>query len=337
MNKQITIRDVAKEAGVSRQTISRAFNDKGEISPETKQHVLDVAQRMGYRPSGLARSLTTNRTYTVGLLIPDISYHFYSLIAKGVETVSSAAGYGLYLANTLRDIQRETQALDTLWDRRVDGAILYASFLSPGQLAEYVERYQHVVFINCQTVPDGKGKIATINVDDTFGAQTAVAHLLENGHIRIAFLSGPEFSVSGRRRRAGYEQAFKAHGLTADPNLVYECFPDIEGGYEIAQQLLEDHPEVTAILAYNDMTAVGAMRACQDRGIKIPKEIAIIGFDDIPLASILRPSLTTVRIGKQDLGQQAMTTLLAMIEGKSDEIATEQIITPELVIRESAP
>jgi len=337
MNKQITIRDVAKKAGVSRQTVSRAFNDKGEISPETKQHVLDVAQRMGYRPSGLARSLTTNRTYTVGLLIPDIAYHFFSLIARGVETISSAAGYSLYLVNTLKDVQREKQALDTLWDRRVDGAILYASFLSPEQLADYVERYRHVVFINCQTVPEGKGKTATINVDDAFGAQTAVSHFIENGHSRIAFLSGPDISISGRRRMAGFEQAFTDHGLIADKDLIYECFPDIQGGYKITKQLLDDHPDVTAILAYNDIAAVGAMRACQDMGRIIPDDIAIIGFDDIPMASVLRPSLTTVRISKQDLGKLAMTILLAMIEGKKDGLIAEQTITPELVIRESAP
>jgi len=335
MSKQITIRDVAKEAGVSRQTVSRAFNDKGEISPETKQHVLDIAQRMGYRPSGLARSLTTNRTYTVGLLIPDISYHFFSLIAKGVETISSAAGYSLFLVNTLRNAQRETQALDTLWDRRVDGIILYASFLSPEQLAEYVARYQHVVFINCQNVPEGKGKIATINVDDAFGAKTAVTHFIENGHSHIAFLSGPDFSISGRRRLAGFEQGFQENGFTVNQNLIYECFPDFQGGYDRTTQLLKDHPEVTAILAYNDMTAVGAMRACQDIGRKIPDDVVIIGFDDIPMASILRPALTTIRISKQDLGKLAMSMLIDLIDGQ-EKVIQSQVIKPTLVVRESA-
>ena len=337
MNKPITIRDVAKEAGVSRQTVSRAFNDKGEISPETKQHVLDVAQRMGYRPSGLARSLTTNRTYTTGLLIPDISIHFFSLIAKGAEAVATEAGYSMFLVNTLKNIQLETAGLDALWDRRVDGAILYASFLSPERLSAYIERFQHVVFINCNAIPMVSGKTAIINVDDQAGAKMAVSHLIESGRTRIAFIAGPSLSASGQRRMAGFEQGFLDHGLVPDPQLIYGFEPELNAGYRAAQALFAAHPDVDAILAYNDDIAVGAMQACAELGRKIPDDVAIIGFDDIPIASIIRPSLTTVRIGKQDLGKLAMNTLIAMIEGKSDQIESEQIITPQIILRDSAP
>lgn len=335
MSKQITIRDVAKEAGVSYQTVSRALNNKGEISETTKQHVLDVAQRMGYRPSSLARGLTTNRTYTIGLLVPDISIHFFSLMVKGAEAVSAAAGYSVYLVNTLKDLQLETSALDTLWDRRVDGAVLYASLLSPEQLRMYIERFEHAVFINCLNVPMIEGKSAAINVDDQEGARLAVSHFIENGHSKIAFLSGPEISISGRRRMDGFVQGFKDYDLVADHNLIYECVPYTQGGYDTTIQLLKDHPDVTAVLAYNDMTAVGAIRACQDMGRKIPDDIAISGFDDIPMASVFRPTLTTVRIGKQDLGRLAMSTLIAMIEGEANSVETKQVITPQLVVRDS--
>ncbi|MDF1516065.1 MAG: LacI family DNA-binding transcriptional regulator, partial [Anaerolineae bacterium] len=189
MKKTITIRDVAREAGVSHQTVSRAFNDKGEISPETKQHVLTVAREMGYRPSGLARSLSTNRTHTVGFIIPDITSVFFSLIAKGAESVSAQKGYSFFLVNTYRDILHQTKALETLWDNRADGIILYASFPPEQELREYVELFQHIVYINSQSVPMIAGKTAAINVDDYAGANLAVSHLLAGGHSKIAYLT----------------------------------------------------------------------------------------------------------------------------------------------------
>ncbi len=337
MTKSITIRDVARAAGVSRQTVSRAFNNKSEISPETKQHVLEVARSMGYRPSGLARSLSTNRTYTIGLLIPDNSIHFFALITKGAEDAAVAAGYSLFLVNTLRDIQRETIGLDTLWDRRVDGAILYASFLSPQQLSAYVDRFQHVVFINCQTIPTTSGKTASINVDDRAGARLAVSHFIQSGRSRIAFLAGPLMSISGQRRLTGYEQGFLDHDQTMDADLIHQVTPTLHTGYEDTMTLLKNHPDVNAILAYNDDIAVSAMNACADSGRRVPDDVAIIGFDDIPIAAVIRPSLTTVRIGKQDLGKLAMNTLIGLIEGENNQNNIEIKISPKLVIRDSAP
>jgi len=337
MNKQITIRDVARKAGVSRQTVSRAFNNKGEISEGTKQHVLDVARQMGYRPSGVARSLVTNRTFSVGLLIPDIALHFFSLIVRGAEAAASAAGYSMYLVNTLKNQQLEAKALDSLWDRRIDGAILYASFLTPEQLEEYVERFQYTVFINCNAVPRIVGKTATINIDDQEGARLAVAHLQKNGHKKIALISGPSISISGQRRLQGFKDAHTEFGLPIDPSLIIGFTGDQQQFRQEISHLLTENSGVTAILAHNDDMAIGTMQIAEELGKRIPEDIEIIGFDDIPLASIIKPNLTTLRIGKQDLGALAMKTLITMIEGKIDEYAADKIIIPQLLVRESSP
>lgn len=334
MTKSITIRDVAREAGVSHQTVSRAFNDKGEISEETKQHVLEVAERMGYRPSGLARSLSTNRTQTVGFLVPDISNEFFSLMVRGAEKVTAEAGYSLFLVNTLKNLELETSALDTLWDRRVDGAVLYASLLSEDQLETYVERFENVVFINSPNVPMLEGKSVSINVDDQQGARLAVEHFASKSHSRIAFISAPEISSSGRRRLEGYKQGLSENGIPLDGTLIYECIPDPEGGYQATTNLLRANPDITAILAYNDYSAIGVVQACEDLDKKIPEDIAMISFDDIPIASVLRPSLSTVRIDIQDLGSLAMETLIGLIEGEKG-IPPKQVIQPKLILRQT--
>jgi DNA-binding LacI/PurR family transcriptional regulator len=289
---------------------------------------------MGYRPSGLARGLSTNRTYTVGFLVPDNSHHFFSLMVRGAEAFSSDAGYSLLLANTLKNQELETSALNNLWDRRVDGAILYASLLSPEQLTTYIERLEHVVFINSPNVPMLESKSVSINVDDQLGARIAVQHFVSKGHTQIALISAPMISSSGRRRLDGYRQALSDFGLPVDEDLICECIPHTEGGYNAVTHLLQAHPDITAILAYNDLSAIGAIRACEDHGKKIPDDIAIIGFDDIPMASLLRPSLSTVRIDKQALGSLAMETLLGLIEGNKDTPQI-QIIQPRLILRQT--
>jgi LacI family transcriptional regulator len=334
MKKSITIRDVARAAGVSRQTVSRAFNDKGEISPETKRHVLEVAEKLGYRPSHLARSLSINRTNNVGIIVPDITYPFFARIVKGAEEVSFSAGYNLFLINTYVDGKKEIDALDSLWDRRVDGAILYGSLLPDDKLGAYVERLKYTVLINCAVKDTTNDTLATITVDDQMGAYKAVEKFIQLGRKNIAFLNGPRFSRSADLRLKGYQKCLQDHGIPVDDDIVLQDHYSIEHSYKSASSLIQIKPEIDAILAYNDDVALGTLNACLDNGRTVPREIAIIGFDDSPLAAAVRPSLSSIRIGKRDLGRLAMTTLIAMIEGQSG-ISRNQIIEPNLILRNS--
>lgn len=333
--KKATIIDVAKEAGVSTMSVSRAINNKKGISKETRQRILDIANKLGYRPSGVARSLSTNRTYSVGILVPDITFHFFSHIVRGAEEVASKRGYNLILANTFKDDSREEAALSSLWDKRVDGAILYGSFLPQEQLLNYIDLFQHTVMINCEISETIANRVATINIDDVQGAYIGTNHFIESGCENIAILTAPGISIAGKRRLEGYKQALREASIPLNEELIKHSNLITSSGYDMTMKLLTDFPEVDAILAHNDIIAAGAIRACQDKGSKVPEDISIIGFDDIPLASIFRPSISTLRIGKRDLGKTAMGMLIDLIENQQEAELPNEIITPEFLLRES--
>ena len=336
--KTVTIRDVARAAGVSYQTVSRAFNNKDDISEATRQRIFEIAEQMGYRPSHVARSLSIQRTYNIGIIIPDIAHHFFAQIVGGAEEIATSAGYNLILVNSFKDAMRGARALDALWGQRVDGAILYGSFFSSEELLKRVEKIERSVLINCELDAGNlNGSIAIINVDDQSGAQAAVRHLVAHDRKRIALLVQQTISLSGRRRAAGYRQAMQALGMAVDESLIRDFSIEQGGGYQTAQRLLQEHPDVNAIIAHNDFIAAEAMSACLDAGRQVPDDVAVIGFDDDPLASIVRPRLTTLRIDKREIGRLAMRTLLEMIEGKVGGNPPGQIITPRLIVRESAP
>lgn len=334
MNKRITIADLAEAAGVSTMTVSRAINNKDGISEETRQHILQLAHEMGYRPSSLARGLVTQRTATVGLVVPDIANPFFSQIARGVENVAYANGYNVFLLNTDEDIDREMTALNSLWEKRVDGLILCSSRLDPAQLTTRLERFPFVILINRFLETDVAG-VCTIDVDDKGGAKQAVDHFIASGHTHVAFVAGPEHSLSSRQRLEGYRLSLNAHQLPFREEYIKHCVPDTEGGYAAAMALLNNSPKITAVFAFNDLTATGVLRACADLNRRVPNDVAIIGVDDIPLASLVTPALSTLRIGKRELGATAMRILTQLMNGKLLVDNCHQIITPELVLRQS--
>jgi LacI family transcriptional regulator len=330
--RRVTIKDVAREAGVSAQTVSRAINDKDEISPETRDRVLRIARRLGYRPNGIARSLATQRTRNVGLVVPDVSNPFFAAVARGIQDASHQAGYNVFLCNTDEKVERETSAIHSLEAQRVDGILLCSSRLSEEDLIQLADRYRPLVSVNRQIDHPETGCVL---VDDAQGAADAVRYLLRLGHRDIGLLVGPWASHSGKRRADGYRQAMREQGLVPRGNWRLHCSPQVEGGQEAALQLLCRAPELTALLAYNDLVAVGALRACAELGMGVPDDVAIVGCDDIPLAALVSPALTTIRIPKYTLGRQAMALLLKMME--EDVRPPEPIvIAPRLVLRESA-
>ncbi|MCK4793599.1 MAG: LacI family DNA-binding transcriptional regulator [Desulfobacteraceae bacterium] len=332
MSSKVTISDVAKEAGVSSQTVSRVVNRKGEISPETRKHVLEVIKRLGYRPSSIARSLATNHTLTLGLVVPDIANPFFPEIARGIEDVAWEEGYGVILCNTLENLQREEAAIRSLEDKRVDGIIVCSARLPDEMLLELLKPQRAVVLVN-RVIPEQVGGM--VAVDDVFGATTAVKHILANGRQSIGFLAGPVRSHSSRQRSIGLKQALAEAGIDPHPPLEIPCTPDVSGGCAAAGDLLGDHPEIDALVCYNDLVAVGALQACSERNLHVPQDVAVVGYDDIPLAALVRPALTTLRVCKYEIGADAARMLLRQIGEQKRE--REIFHKPELVIRESAP
>jgi LacI family transcriptional regulator len=334
MARRITIKDVAREAGVSPQTVSRAINDKGEIRPETQERILRIAERLGYRPNSIARSLATRRSRNVGLVVPDVSNPFFASVARGIEDAAHGAGYNVFLCNTDENAAREINAIHSLEAQRVDGMLVCSSRLSEQALVAVADRFQPLVLVNRRVECAQTGCVI---VDDANAMQEAVLHLLRLGHRQIGLLAGPPQSHSGRERVKGYRRAMQAYDVMAPDLWQIHCPPQLQGGQVAAHQLLEQAPVLTALVAYNDLVAIGALHACAERGLLVPRDCAIIGCDDVLLAALVSPALTTIHIPTYDLGQQAMGLLLNMMEPaeRSGELLSPIIISPHLVLRDS--
>ncbi len=329
----VTMADVARAAGVSRMTVSRVINGKGEISPSTRQRVLEVIEQLDYRPSSIARGLATRKTATIGLVVPDIANPFFSDLACGVADRAYSEGYNVFLCNTHENLHRELQILESLVEQRVDGLMLCSPRLPDDMLRKALRRHSAAVLVN-RRLPDSD--IGTVVLTDKQGAHEATQHLLRSGHRAVGLLAGPATSYSGRQRAEGYREALSAAGIRHDPAWERSCSSGMEGGRETAQQMLLQHPELTALFCYNDLVAVGALQACAALDRRVPADMAIVGFDDIPLAGLVNPPLTTCRVSRVELGERAMELLLWCIDGRSDE-CEEIALRPELVVRASAP
>jgi LacI family transcriptional regulator len=329
---KVTIADVAREAGVSSQTVSRVLNNKGEIRPETRSTVMTVIERLGYRPSSIARSLATNRTYTIGLSVPDIANPFWPEIARGVEDAAWERGYHVFLCNTTETPEREQAVLQLLEDKRVDGVIVAGARLPDERLLPLLERHPATVLVNRQP---SEGRAGSVRIDSCDGAIKAIQHLLGRRRRRIGFLAGPPASHNSRGHMSGYLAAIQAGGLSADQRYILPCQPYLADGHQAALTLLRANPDLDALYCYNDLIALGAMQACVELGRRVPDDIAIVGYDDILLASMVTPSLTSLRVSKYDVGATAARMLFEHIGGNHSQ--SEIIIKPELVIRASAP
>lgn len=333
MSRRVTMADVAREAGVSLMTVSRAINHKDGISESTRLRVQAIIERLGYHPSDIARSLVTARTGTIGLVVIDNSNPFFSELARGVEHEAYAEGYNVFLCNTEEDTERELAILRSLEEKRVDGVILCSSRLDESVLLAATQHEMAVVLINRRLAQQ---RFGSVGVDDVRGGCLATEHLLSRGHRAIGYLAGPKRSYSGQQRAAGYRIALQAAGIKPRAEWERHCSPVVESGQKEAFHLLKSRPELTALFCYNDLSAVGALHACADLGRRVPDDVAIMGFDDIPLAALVTPPLTTIRVPMYDLGSQAMRLLRQRIEGCADDCESVTV-EPELVIRASAP
>lgn len=314
-------------------TVSRVINNKPGVSDDVRQEILALTKELGYHPNQIARSLATNLTTSVGLVVPDSTNPFFAQIARGVEDTAHGENYNIFLVNSAEDPERERAAINSLWQKGVDGLILCSSRLLENILDEEITRFPAVVVLNRELKPSST-RLITININDQRGAQLAVRHFFDQGRRTIAYIDGPANSFSARRRLEGYRAALEAAGLPFDAELVAGRASDTEGGRAAAAVLLARRPHIDAIYAFNDLVAVGAIQVVEESGRKVPEDIAVIGVDDIPLATIVRPQLTTLHVNLRDIGSMAMRMLLDAVEGEGP--STTITIEPELVRRGSA-
>ncbi len=312
-------------------TVSRAINGRPGVGPELRLRVLETAASLGYRPSRVARGLAGRKTSTLGIVLPDMANPFFAILAKAATDIARGVDKNVFIMNTDEDPALELRAIATLAGEAIDGVIVAGSRLPVATLVAAVSRLDAAVLVNRRSAGP---RVDAVNVDDRAGAIEAVAYLVGRGRRRIAFIAGPAASMSGRRRLSGYRSGLKAGGLAVDGALVERCVPTLEGGAAAVKSLLARAGSVDAILAYNDLVAIGAMRALEEAGRSVPGEVAVIGADDVPYAALVRPTLTTVRADISELGRCAMSRLLALCNGK--ELEPPPVFRPELILRESA-
>jgi LacI family transcriptional regulator len=327
-----TLRDVAQEAGVSIKTVSRVVNNQGEISEATRQRVLVAIEKLGYRPSKVARALVTQRTDTIGLVLGDITNPFFPEVARGVLDIAEPLGYDVFLCNSDGDHQREVRILHSLADHAVDGIIIFPTFSLENVLDEVAVPGRPLVSVNR---PFDGPWASSVMMHSYCGAKKAVNHLLARQHRAIAMIAGQTSDAPRLQRIKGYRDALLEHDVPVREEWILPGAPIQARGRESACELLQCYPEITAIFAYNDLLALGALQACKELGRRVPEDCAIIGFDDIPLADSISPALTTVRVDKYELGRQAMNRLLQMLTEPGIELAPVWMDV-ELVVRQSA-
>lgn len=326
----VRLRDIAEQAGVSVNTVSRALTDKPDINAETRARVRALAERLGYSPNMLARSLLRGTTRTIGLVVTDCTDPFYAGLIRAVENTLSRESFGLLLATSNEDVAKERQALAMLRERRVDGLL----FTPVDVGAEHV---RHLLAADLPIVLLGRRPVGYegpfVGTDNIAGARLLVRHLLELGHTRIAHFSRSDKASSARERLTGYRMALADAGIAAPRGLVHRLAPTVEGGKEGAAWLAALRPRPTALFTYNDSQAVGAMLGLDDAGIAVPDDCSVAGFDNIELSELVRPALTTVAQPIHDIGRLGAQMLIDRLQ--RDVVGTTMLLPPRLMIRAS--
>ncbi|MGW0709875.1 LacI family DNA-binding transcriptional regulator [Streptomyces sp. NPDC002643] len=328
--RRATIHDVARLAGVSRQTVSRAVNDKGEIDPATKERVLQAARRLDYRPSRFARGLVRKGTVTAGLVIPDLMNPFFPEVAAGVLEAAEQRGWQVVVWDTRTDEAREREALDVL-SHQADAVVGY--FKNPEDVL--ARQLGGVPLVLLERGPQ-QTRFAAVGIDVAAGLEQGMAHLVRAGHRRIGLLDGDRLHPPGPRRQAFLDEA-RRHRLPVDDGWIAMC-PEhsVAGGEAGMAHLLDARPGITAVVGFNDLIAVGAMRAARRRGRRVPDDLAVLGFDGLSLGELVEPALTTLHIDKRRLGRLAVEQVARLRAGEPRMTGADAWVVPELVVRGSA-
>ncbi len=331
-NPPPTIKQVAILARVSIKTVSRVINGEEYVHDDTRRRVTRAIRRLNYRPNALARSLVTRRSRSIGLVIADIVNPFFPPLVRAVEDAAAARGYNVILCDTDEDATRERAVISVLLEKQVDGLILCASRVPSGYLKGLAGEGVPLVLVNRVLAHP---RAAAVVVDGAEGGRRATTHMLDLGHRRIAYLAGPAGSFSHRSRLRGYREALATRKIVFDPSLVAGGIASIAAGRQAMAALLDLKRPPSAVFAFDDLMAIGAIEEVHRRGCRVPEDVAIVGFDDIDLAAFVDPPLTTVAQPKAEMGRLAALRLLEMVENSSPPRARTMTLTPELVIRRS--
>jgi LacI family transcriptional regulator len=324
-----TIYDVARLAGVSTATVSRALNGTGQIAPATRVAIDAAVEQLGYRPNTIARSLVTKSTQTIALLLPDITNPFYAALVSGIQQRALEAGHTMLLCTTEGDAEREEQYLNLLRAKQVDGALVDGLRLPPDRIARFVRDGFPIV---CLDRDVDSTSVPLVQVDNRLGARMATEHLLSLGHTRIAHVAGPPDLGISEQRVDGYREALAAAGLIPDPGLIATGGFTEEGGYRATRQLMGRG--FGAVFAANDLSAVGVICALAEQGWRVPDDVSVVGFDDLRLSAFTTPPLTTIRQPAAEIAERA-TELLLDLAGGGHVHEQLHLLPPELVVRGS--
>jgi LacI family transcriptional regulator len=327
----VRLRDIAEQAGVSVNTVSRALTDKPDINPATRARVRALAERLGYTPNMLARSLLRGSTRTIGLVVTDCTDPFYAGLIRAVENTLSRESFGLLLATSNESVDKERQALAMLRERRVDGLLFTPVDVGAEHVRHLLEAELPIVLLGRRPVGYEGPFVGTDNVA---GARLLVRHLIELGHTRIAHFSRSDKASSAQERLSGYRMALADAEIPTPRNLVRRLVPTVEGGKEGAAWLATLRPRPTALFTYNDSQAVGAMLGLSDAGIAVPGDCSVAGFDNIELSELVRPTLTTVAQPIQDIGRLGAQMLIDHLQ--RDAVGRTMLLPPLLMRRQSA-
>jgi len=326
------IGQVAERAGVSATTVSHALNGRRPVSAATRDRIMAAIEELGYRPNVVARGLRAGRSLTVGLVIPDITNPFYPVLARGLQEVLGPAGYDEIITNTngTRDLERA--ALDKMISRQVDGLAFAVFHTHAEDLQPVIDAQIPVVRLGGRQAQPG---VDLIHSDDEGGARAAVRHLLHSGYRRIAFVCGPAAEGPAAERVAGYRAALAEAGVRPQQNMVVHTDFSRAGGAHGVERLFRQRKRPDAVLCANDMMAIGALDAARERGLRVPDDLAVMGFDDIEAASLVTPRLTTIANPAREIGKACARLLLDRIGGAAGP-PKEIVISARLVRRESA-
>jgi DNA-binding LacI/PurR family transcriptional regulator len=328
----ITMADVARQAGVSVVTVSRVLNDHEYVSEETKLHVTEIIQRLGYKPNAMARSLVSHQTKSVGLVTTDLSDFFFAQTISGAESEASREDYFCLLGSTEGVADKEPQYIRLFQERHIDGLFFVrpSTDIFDNRTLALLAGELPIVTVSYHLPLDN---VYVVDVDNVSGGRQATEHLIELGHRRIAMITGPQEYRSVRDRILGFEMAMQAANIPIDESLIIESSWHYQGGYHAMQRLLERGLNFTALFAQSDEIAIGVFGALRDAGFQSPDDISIVGYNNNPVTEYLNPSLTTIDQPMRQIGELGMRLLIEAIRGGHP--AKEHLLSPSLIIRGS--
>ncbi len=336
MRHQVTIKDIAKQLGVSVATVSRALRDLPDIHPDTKKMVLDLAKELDYQPNVLASSLVKSKTKTLGLIVPDLGYYFFSTVVKAVEDAAIAAGYSLLIAQTQESFERELTNIQNLSRSQVEGIIISLSreTVNFDHLTRLQRRGIPLVFFDRDSEEIDASKVM---VDNEQSAYEAVKHLIENGCKRIAFLAGPINVSVSNQRRLGYLRALEEAGIQADANLIIHSDYFQDSAISKTHQLMKEVNRPDGILVVSDRLAIGVLIALRELNISVPDEVKMVSFNNEPICSLISPTISSISQPLEEIGRLSVELLLEQIEHKTDNpVPRVEVLKTKLIVRESS-